>query len=58
MLQHSNEQNWEPDTIPQCGVLAHAQNNSTTCEISLISSSPVTYCNLSRIVKSKTIENN
>jgi hypothetical protein len=55
MLQHSNEQNWEPDTIPQCGVLAHAQNNSTTWEIS---SSPVTYCNLSRIVKSKTIENN
>jgi hypothetical protein len=52
-----NMQNWEPDTIPQCGVLAHAQNNSTTCEISLISSIPVTYCNLSRIVKSKTIEN-
>jgi hypothetical protein len=55
MPQHSNEQNWEPDTISQCGALEHAQNDYTTYAISLIFSSPVTHCNLSRIVKSKMI---
>jgi hypothetical protein len=38
MPQHSNEQNWEPDTISQCGALKHAQNDYTTYAISLISS--------------------